>query len=201
MQAEMVLEMLPSIQYAMLCYSYNRLDRYIGYGNTEPHCDCYECYFDAIGAASDLFVVHYSECYEQHCLYVSFESMMEYYRLCRTYSRLHHIRLCDNPFMKAAQERVQSVFDLDSDGGYYVHLQTKVNHKWASGLVIRTDETYFNSEFELAEAVFEAGFYYAYAVRNLREKLLEEFAFWLPALPEHRTEEKSEANEGIGFAA
>ncbi len=198
MQAEAVLEMLPSIQYALLCYTYGKLDKFISFGNTEAHEDYIETYYDAIGSAADLFELHYSEKTEEHCLYVSFQSMVEYYRLCRQYSRSHHIRLGDNPYMKEAEDYVYCTMELDGNGGYYVHLQTKINHEWASGLVIRTDDNYFNGEFELAEAVFEIGDYYERAVVRLRQTLLKEYAFWLPALPEHRKEEKSESVKGTG---
>lgn len=78
MQAEEILELLPSIQYAMLCYAFGKLNKFISYGNKGPHDSYYECYFDAIGAAADIFEVHYCERYGEHNLYVSFESMMEY---------------------------------------------------------------------------------------------------------------------------
>ena len=198
MQAEAVLEMLPSIQYALLCYTYGKLDKFISFGNTEAHEDYIETYYDAIGSAADLFELHYSEKTEEHCLYVSFQSMVEYYRLCRQYSRVHRIRLRENPYMKDAEDYVHCAMDLDGNGGYYVHLQTKINHKWASGLVIYIDEGNFNSEFELAEAVFEIGDYYERAVVRLRQTLLKEYAFWLPALPEHRKEEKCESVKGTG---
>lgn len=198
MQADVVLEMLPSIQYALLCYTYGKLDKFISFGNTEAHEDYMETYYDAIGSAADLFEIHYSEKAEEHCFYVSFQNMVEYYRLCRQYSRSHHIRLGDNPYMKEAKDYVYCTMELGGNGGYYVHLQTKINHEWASGLVIRTDDNYFNGEFELAEAVFEIGDYYERAVVRLRQTLLKEYAFWLPSLPEHRKEEKRESIKGTG---
>lgn len=201
MQAEEILELLPSIQYAMLCYAFGKLNKFISYGNKGPHDSYYECYFDAIGAAADIFEVHHCERYGEHNLYVSFESMMEYYRLCRIYSKLHHIRLPDNPYIKEAERYVECTMDFGEYGGYHVHLQTKVNHKWASGLVISTDDNCFNEEFELAEAIFDVGAWYEFSVHRLRKKLLEEYALWLPALPEHRKEVGIETHERIGAAA
>lgn len=195
MKADDILELLPSIQYAVLCNSYGKLREFIAYGNDSPHEDWYECHYDSIGAASDFFVLHYSMHYEERCMYVCFENMMEYYRLCRIHSKLHHIRLRDNPLMKDAEHFVEDRMELDGNGGYFVRLQTKVNHKWASGLVIRIDKNYFTAEFELAEAIFEIGSWYERAVWRLRKTLLEEFAFWLPALPEYRKDDTVETNE------
>lgn len=201
MKAERILEMLPSIQYAMLCDSYGKLDKFIGYGNKSPHEDWCECYYDAIGAATDLFDGNYNETYEVHTLYVSFASMVEFYRLCRVYGKLHHVRLKDNPYVREAFNFVFNAMDFSSNGGYAVYLQTKINHQWASGLVIRTDANYFYEEFELVEAIFEVGAWYERALLRLRKTLLEEYAFWLPALPEHRKEESGETQERIGVTA
>ena len=176
MKAEDILDLLPSIQYALLCYTYDKLSEFIDIGNETPNDNYCECFIDAVASAADLFDMHYSECYEVQTLYVSFESMMEYYRLCRIHSRQNHIRLRDDPYVKDAERFVEDMFDFDEYGGYCVDLKTKVNHKWASGLVIRIDVNYFNNEFLIAEAVFAIGAWYEIAVRRLRKELLESFA-------------------------
>lgn len=145
---------------------------------------------DALGTAADLFAAVYHERQEQYTLYVSFSSMMEYYRLCRVYGRFHRVNLKENPFIKEAEEAVEARMDLGSFGGYGIYLQTKVNHKWASGIVINLDENYFNEELALAEAVFEVGAWYEWAVYRLRRTLLEDGALRLPALPAYQGETK-----------
>ena len=181
-----ILEILPSIRYAALCYRYGKLDEFIACDNQYPDEDYYSCFFDAIGSAADFFEIGWNEAFETNTFYISFDSMMEYYRLCRVYSKARHIWLKNNPFMIEARQFVESTFHLDNFGGYYVRLQTKVNHRWASGLVIYTDANYFNAEFDLAEAVFETGAWYRNGVYQLRKKLLEEGIIYLPALQEHR---------------
>ena len=186
MYVEGIAEVFPSIHYAILCNAFGKLDEFVGYGNKTAHEEQYSCFFDALGTAADFFDCYYHEKYEENTLYVSFESMMEYYRLCRVYSRFHRVSLKENPFMKEAMKAVEFRMDLGSFGGYGIYLQTKVNHKWASGIVIDLDENYFHEEFELAEAVFEVGAWYERAVYRLRRTLIEDGALHLPALPAHQ---------------
>ena len=118
----------------------------------------------------------------------SYRAMVEYYRLCRIHSSKHGLRLRDDPYMLDALRFVQQMFDFGYTGGYSVHLQTKINHEWASGLVIHLDDSYFTAEYELAEALLEIGAWYELHCRVLRETLLKERAIWLPALPPHNAE-------------
>lgn len=180
-----VLYDLESIRFALLCYDYGELDEFLATGNTEATEEYINCFYGAMDAATDFFESRYYDSKEATKFYFSHRDMVEYYRLCRVYSAKHGVRLRDNPYMRDAQHFVQYMFDFNYNGGYSVHLQTRINHEWASGLVIWLDENYFNSEYELAEALFEIGGWYREHARLLRERLLKERAIWLPALPAH----------------
>ena len=180
-----VQEALASIEYALLCYDYGKLDEFLKTGNEEASEDYINCFYGAMDVATDFFESCYYEASNVTKFYFSYRAMVEYYRLCRIHSSKHGLRLCDDPYMIEALRFVQGTFDFGYSGGYSVHLQTKINHEWASGLVIHLDDNYFTAEFELAEALLEIGAWYEENCRLLREKLLKERAIWLPALPPH----------------
>ena len=192
MKKEEICDLIPSLQYACLCHKYGKLERFIEAGNDAPTNDYYECCCEAFEIAADVLWSYYKEDWCVTSYYFSFQAMMDYYRLCRVYGKRRHIRLKDNPFMLEAEKFVDEAMDLGC--GYYGFcLQTKVNHRWASGIVIYIDENGFNTEFELIEAMFAIGDWYARAERFLWSLLDKEGAFQAPALPEHKNEE--EGNE------
>ena len=183
-----VQEQLASIEYALLCYDYGKLDDFLKTGNREATEDYINCYYGAIEVATDFFESCYYEASNETKFYFSYRAMVEYYRLCRIHSSKHGLRLRDDPYMLDALRFVQQMFDFGYTGGYSVHLQTKINHEWASGLVIHLDDSYFTAEYELAEALLEIGAWYERNCMLLRETLLMERAIWLPALPPHHAE-------------
>jgi hypothetical protein len=74
--------------------------------------------------------------------------------------------------MIEAERSVAHAMSLcDNYGGYAFVLQTKINHKWASGLLILLDENYFNSELKLAEAIFSIAKWYHDALERLKNDL------------------------------
>ena len=189
METEEIREMLPSIRYACLCHKYGKLERFIKAGHDAPTQDCCECFYDALWIAGDKVSCHYREDWCVDSYYFSFQAMMDYYRLCRLYGKLRRIRLKDNPFMAKAEQFVNEAMDL-GDGYYGFWLHTKVNHLWASGVAVYIDENGFNSAFELVEAIFAIGDWYARAERFLWSVLDREGAFQAPALPAHESEEE-----------
>lgn len=168
-----ILDMLPSIHWAILCYEYGKLDDFIASGNSGPHSEYYQCFWDTLQFASDFLHCDYLEDYEAQKYYFGFESMSEYYRLCRDYCVQRGVRLKDNPYMIEAERFVENAMDfgMGSYGGYSFLLQTKINHKWASGLLVFTDECNFRSEFELTEAILSIGAWYKEAVKRLKNDL------------------------------
>ena len=190
--------LLPSIRYACLCYRFGKLEDFIAAGNQSPHEEHCSCFWDVLGIAPDVCYTSYHEIYETERYYFSYEAMMDYYRLCRVYSKTHRRKLRDNPYMQSAENFVEHVMDLGEYGCYGFRLQTKINHKWASGIVLHVDSGYFNAEFELSEALFEIGAWYKVHAYELRKVLLEERAFWLPALPQHEEELSNEQRKRTG---
>ena len=183
-----VQEELASIEYALLCYDYGKLDEFMKTGNKEASEDYINCFYGAMEVASDFYESYYCEALNETKFYFSYRAMVEYYRLCRIHSSKHGLRLRNDPYILDALRFVQWTFDFGYIGGYSVHLQTKINHEWASGLVIHLDNSYFTAEYELTEALFEIGAWYELHCRLLRETLLKERAIWLPALPPHHAE-------------
>lgn len=97
--------------------------------------------YEAIEYISDYVFSYYSEYSGDSSFYFSDDSIMEYYRLCREYSKLKGISLKDNPYMKKAEDTVRE--NLDSSCYYcYYRLKTKVNHRLAAGIVF-----YFSCDF------------------------------------------------------
>ena len=186
MRNEEIYYSLESVKYACLCYKYGRLRDFLNSGNQEPREDYYTCFMDIAEIAVDFIAGNYQEDYCVDIYYFSYKDMMEYYRLCRVYSCKHGIRLRDNPFMREAEQFVTDAMEFNNYGGYWYHLHTKINHDWASGIVIHLDDNCFQDEFGLSEAMLSIGGWYASAVIRLRQTLLEEYAFWLPALAAHK---------------
>ena len=166
-------DMLPSIHWAILCYEYGKLDEFIASGNSGPFDEYYSCFWDVLQFASDFLFCEELEDYEAQKYYFGFKSMSEYYRLCRDYCVQRGVRLKDNPYMREAERFVENAMDfgMGSYGGYSFLLQTKINHKWASGLLVLTDDYCFRSEFELTEAILSIGAWYKDAVARLKNDL------------------------------
>lgn len=176
-----ICEMLLSVRIASWFADYGRLDELndIGFTGTSE-CVWDWCFF-LLENAMEFATVGFIEAYEINTWYFSDSNIMEYYRLCRTYGKAHGFKLRDNPYMLEAKRMLDEAMNLDCCG-YSWHLNTKVNHKWASGIVFRSD-CYFNMEFGLLHALLGITDWYKRAVYRLRGKLLRERIIQLPALP------------------
>ena len=180
-------EVIPSLRCALLLHDYGRLDEVIAAGCTELQDDFLELWYEAIGHTMDCIYSDYLDAYELNIWYFSDSAMMDYYRLCRVYSRGHRMKLKDNPYMAMAEDAVESSMEFGTTYGYGWRLQTGVGHKWASGIVFRSD-CQFYGEYLLLCALFEIQDWYQRACYRLRSVLLEERLLWLPALPAHQEE-------------
>lgn len=167
---EEIIEVLPSIAIARLFYGYGRLDNLLKAGIDQATGDFYEIFLELIDAAADFTRYDYDEAWGVTRWYFSFSDMVEYYRLCRIYGSLHSLKLKDNPFLIDARQFVECVMDFNGQYGFGWYLNTKINHKWASGIVFQTDE-YFNGEYELVEALLSIGDWYKYHLELLRNAI------------------------------
>ena len=173
MKPEEISELLPSISVAHLFFSFGKLEEMIGLGFDEPTDEFFSLFYEVIGATVDFLNCDYLDYYDVNKWYFSNKSMVEYYRLCRVYGSAHGLKLKDNPYMRQAQRFIENVMDFDYCEGYSWHLNTKMNHEWASGIVFCTD-CYFNGEYRLLEALLEIGRWYEDGVKRLREVLEKE---------------------------
>jgi hypothetical protein len=104
-------------------------------GDDEPDYE-FEVIIEALMSLSDAVWSNYSEYDEVETMYFSHPDIMEFYRLCREHSRLAHVPLRANPYMQKARRFVDSCLDQGCPVCDY-RLQTKTNHKWASGIVFK----------------------------------------------------------------
>lgn len=174
-----ITEVLPSIAIARLFYEYGRLDEMLGEGFESPDADFYMMFWELLGVCADCVYSDYDENYGVNKWYFSNRDMVEYYRLCRTYSCLRGMKLKDNPFMQSAERFVGNAMDFNGGYGYGWYLSTRINHEWASGLVFRTDE-YFNGEFDLLEALLSIRDWYRRNLVRLREAIEKEKSLAAP---------------------
>lgn len=101
------------------------------------------CYCDCISPHE-----YHGGCFPYGCYYSS-ESMMEFYRLCRTHARRLHIKLCEEPFLMQAERFVYA--QLGNSYTFEYTLHTKVNRQYASGIAVRFTEEFCEYEdFDMA---------------------------------------------------
>lgn len=128
----------------------------------------YEFATNGIHGLCDFVGENYDENNEINSLYFSSEDMMDYYRLCRELSKLCNIPLKKCPYMQRAETTVREwLFQLDC---YYCNyrLQTKINHKWASGIVFQYDASYFYEYLALFSRLLYVFSFYSEMVKELR---------------------------------
>ena len=172
MTEEEIRAVLPSITVAMLFHTYGRLDDLLETGFEAANDDFYEMFWELIDTAADYIDYDYNEYFDVTKWYFSFKDMMEYYRLCRIYGSLHKLKLQDNPYMRIAESFVECAMDFGGMGGFAWTLNTKIGHKWASGIVFRTDG-YFDAEYQLLEALLSIRDWYRLHLEPLRKAIEE----------------------------
>ena len=172
MTEEEIVDVLPSITVARLFYTYGRLDDLLNAGFEVADDDFYEMFWESLDTIPDFISYDYNEYSDVTKWYFGFKDMMEYYRLCRAFSRLRRVKLKDNPYMRDAQQFVEHAMDLDGCYGVAWTLHTRINHRWASGIVFRIDEG-FDGEFALLEALLSIADWYKRHLEPLRKTVEE----------------------------
>lgn len=108
----------------------------------------------------------YMEC----CWFFSNPGMMDFYRLCRDWSRQRGIPLRQNSYMERAAQEVEEQMDSINDYYFAYRFSTKVNHKWASGITVYLSPE-FNQEFSLLKALAYIFDYYRQMAKELRYEI------------------------------
>ena len=108
--------------------------------------------------------------YIDYCWFFSDRSMMDFYRLCRDWSRQRGIRLKDNPYMEQARLELEEQLDSLNSCYYTYRFSTKVNHRWASGITLYFSPE-FNQEFSLLKALAHIFDYYKHMAERLRYEI------------------------------
>ena len=184
MDYESICASLQTISMARLFYEYGKLNRLLERGITTSSDDLYEIYYELLIAATDYMDEKYNESYEYDHWYFSFRSMMQYYRLIREYGSLHSMKLSENPYIRKAEEMLSDTFyPCSQGGGMGWSYQKKISSEWSSGIIVEID-AYFNSEYELLEALLTIDEWYKAEVLELEEVLEKERVLVTGAVPE-----------------
>lgn len=143
--------------------------QYAGFSGLIDGDSLYEISWDLVSAAFERAEVDFKEDYEEEKIYLSSEVMTEFYRLCREHASLLSVKLKDEPFYRRAEEYVERTIEVEGVGySFGVWLLTKINHRWASGLVVCTTAGYYDWS-ELALKLCEIPEYYRNQIKELRE--------------------------------
>ena len=184
MDYESACSALQTVCAARLFYEYGKLDRLLEWGITQSANDLREIYFDLLYAGCDYVSIDYNENFECSHWYFSFYSMMQYYRLIREYGSLHSMKLSENPYIRKAEEMLSDTFyPCSQGGGMGWSYQKKISSEWSSGIIVEID-AYFNSEYELLEALLTIDEWYKAEVLELEEVLEKERVLVTGAVPE-----------------
>lgn len=184
MDYESACSALQTVCAARLFYEYGKLDRLLEWGITQSADDLREIYFDLLYAGCDYVSIDYNENFECSHWYFSFYSMMQYYRLIREYGSLHSMKLSENPYIRKAEEMLSDTFyPCSQGGGMGWSYQKKISSEWSSGIIVEID-AYFNSEYELLEALLTIDEWYKAEVLELEEVLEKERVLVTGAVPE-----------------
>jgi len=127
---------------------------------------------DALHSLSEAVWSHYSEYEDIYTMYFSHPAMMEYYRLCRVYGKHQSVKLRDNPYMQLAADFVRSLLHQEGCFTCDYRLQTKVNHRWASGIVFRMWPE-FNGNLALLVLMAQVFDFYERELTRLKTELSE----------------------------
>lgn len=184
MDYESACSALQTVCAARLFYEYGKLNRLLEWGITQSADDQREIYFDLLYAGCDYVSIDYNENFECSHWYFSFYSMMQYYRLIREYGSLHSMKLSENPYIRKAEEMLSDTFyPCSQGGGMGWSYQKKISSEWSSGIIVEID-AYFNSEYELLEALLTIDEWYKAEVLELEEVLEKERVLVTGAVPE-----------------
>lgn len=184
MDYESACSALQTVCAARLFYEYGKLNRLLEWGITQSADDLREIYFDLLYAGCDYVSIDYNENFECSHWYFSFYSMMQYYRLIREYGSLHSMKLSENPYIRKAEEMLSDTFyPCSQGGGMGWSYQKKISSEWSSGIIVEID-AYFNSEYELLEALPTIDEWYKAEVLELEEVLEKERVLVTGAVPE-----------------
>lgn len=184
MDYESACSALQTVCAARLFYEYGKLNRLLEWGITQSADDLREIYFDLLYAGCDYVSIDYNENFECSHWYFSFYSMMQYYRLIREYGSLHSMKLSENPYIRKAEEMLSDTFyPCSQGGGMGWSYQKKISSEWSSGIIVEID-AYFNSEYELLEALLIIDEWYKAEVLELEEVLEKERVLVTGAVPE-----------------
>ena len=178
-------EVLPSISAACMYYAYGKLDKLQKLGLDEATDDFYMMYYELLDASADFVCSDYNEYYNTSRWYFSFKSMMEYYRLCRDYCNKRSVSLKANPYMREAELAVDRIMSLNHAYGYGYRLNTRINHQWASGIVLETDE-YFDGHEEVLEALLCLDEWFRQGADKLKDDLHSTTVIPFPAAAERK---------------
>ena len=184
MDYESACSALQTVCAARLFYEYGKLNRLLEWGITQSADDLREIYFDLLYAGCDYVSIDSNENFECSHWYFSFYSMMQYYRLIREYGSLHSMKLSENPYIRKAEEMLSDTFyPCSQGGGMGWSYQKKISSEWSSGIIVEID-AYFNSEYELLEALLTIDEWYKAEVLELEEVLEKERVLVTGAVPE-----------------
>ena len=184
MDYESACSALQTVCAARLFYEYGKLNRLLEWGITQAANDLREIYFDLLYAGCDYVSIDYNENFECSHWYFSFYSMMQYYRLIREYGSLHSMKLSENPYIRKAEEMLSDTFyPCSQGGGMGWSYQKKISSEWSSGIIVEID-AYFNSEYELLEALLTIDEWYKAEVLELEEVLEKGRVLVTGAVPE-----------------
>ena len=184
MDYESACSALQTVCAARSFYEYGKLNRLLEWGITQSADDLREIYFDLLYAGCDYVSIDYNENFECSHWYFSFYSMMQYYRLIREYGSLHSMKLSENPYIRKAEEMLSDTFyPCSQGGGMGWSYQKKISSEWSSGIIVEID-AYFNSEYELLEALLTIDEWYKAEVLELEEVLEKERVLVTGAVPE-----------------
>lgn len=111
----------------------------------------------------------------------------EYYRLCRLYEFKHSITPEENPYVTAADDFY--VFCLNQTSGGFNSNYDDERHPRA--IWIETCPERCDNEYEIIVLVHNVMEYYKATLETLRAELLRGPLVFLPALPEHKKQEKA----------
>lgn len=156
---------------AKALYDAGRADQYLKWqGNADTYPDCY---YDFITAGLES-VCDFWDCKEvgPYCdtrWFFSDNRMMDFYRLCRDWSRQRGIPLKKNPYMLEAEQEVREQMSLNSYC-YDYRFSTKSNHRWASGFTVYVAPE-FNQECPLIVTLAYLFDYYGRTSQKIRYEI------------------------------